>query len=397
MADKHLTELSWKAIAKKQNVTDGALGRALAKYGQLKEDDADGRLKALDEVKKQTASLKADQKKNKEVTDYLDEVLKETDKTRQALEKARPAQEDQDEGEDDDTGGDLAAALAKVKAGQELQFAASVGRPYVVGLAKRIGGKHKRDLKAKNNGSGFLVGSCVYEANHHTFVVDRVQGGLARKLKGGLQAQTNQSYKVRVRGRDDGQVLDDENDVDTDQAGDAVVVEADRYRQRRQALEPLYRQTVDAGPPNARVLQSALAYADKCAQAGDYGKATQGLDALEKLLRQPAAPAAAAPGRAKVGWQVARVDATNQLQKLAAAAAKTKHPLAGGVAVRLMNIVQELKREMNTRGDIAAMTTYLNTSPDVNDVEAFKADGLGCNFRPHLFQALKALAPELPA
>jgi hypothetical protein len=48
--------------------------------------------------------------------------------------------------------------------------------------------------------------------------VAKVQGGLAAKLKRALALQTGKSYKVRVRGLEDGQVLDDITDIDPDSA-----------------------------------------------------------------------------------------------------------------------------------------------------------------------------------
>jgi hypothetical protein len=119
MAEKHLTEQGWKALAKKQGVSDSALEKALAKLGQLKEDKLDERLDALDDIKKHATAAKGKNKSNKEVADYLDDLLAEAEKTRRALElerkEAAEEEDDDDEGEDD-TGGDLVAALAKVAA-----------------------------------------------------------------------------------------------------------------------------------------------------------------------------------------------------------------------------------------------------------------------------------------
>jgi hypothetical protein len=213
MAEKHLTELAWKTLSKKQSVKESDLSKALARYAACKPDDLDGRLKTLGEVKKEATSLKAEHKKNKEVADYLDDIIEEADSTLKSVEEQKKAPK-APAGEELD----LAGGLAKVKSGQELPFAVCVGRPYAVAVATQITGKDREALKAINKGTTFITGTCVFEQNAHTFVVPRVQTGLAKKLRVALAAQTGKTYKVRVRGTEDGQVLDDATDRDPDEA-----------------------------------------------------------------------------------------------------------------------------------------------------------------------------------
>jgi hypothetical protein len=211
MADTHLTELAWKNFAKKHSIKETALSQALAGYGTCAEDNFDGRIKALAEISKEAGKLKTANKGNKEVAAYLGDIIAEVGNAHSAIEnqkkKAKPS----------DDSLDLEGALAKVKQGLELQFTACVGRPYAVAVAAQITGKHRDTAKALNKGSTFINGNCIFEQNAHTFVVPRVQTGMAKKLKAGLHAQTGKGYKVRVRGTEDGLVLDDETDRDDEQ------------------------------------------------------------------------------------------------------------------------------------------------------------------------------------
>ena len=58
MSDKHLTELPWKTLVTKEKIKDPGLGKALGVFGNCKEDDYPGKLKALEEIDKHGASLK---------------------------------------------------------------------------------------------------------------------------------------------------------------------------------------------------------------------------------------------------------------------------------------------------------------------------------------------------
>jgi len=199
MLDKHLTAQGWKVLAKKHEASDGALEKALTKYGQLKDDKLNERLEALEDIKKLATAAKTVHKTKREVASYLDNVLEEVDKVQRALVQEKKTAAKTDEEGNDPGEDDLVASLNRVRGGAELQFCACVGNPFAVAVARHIGGMQKRALKAINSGTVFVEGSCIFEANAHTFVVPRLQGGLAGKLKKALALQTNKSYKVRVR------------------------------------------------------------------------------------------------------------------------------------------------------------------------------------------------------
>jgi hypothetical protein len=216
MAEKHLTVAGWRPIAKKHDIKDTDLTKALEKYEKLDEKAFDKRTAALEAIKEEAIALKIDNKKNKDLVGYLDDVAGAATTAAKEVKKAAKEAEDEDEDEDeDDDSGDLAAALSRVRSGASLAFAASLAKkPYAVALGRKIGSKHREQLIKINGSRQFLQGQCIFEAEKHTFVVERVAGGLAAKLKAALNEQTGKSYKVRVRGSLDGRTLDDETDRD---------------------------------------------------------------------------------------------------------------------------------------------------------------------------------------
>src|SRR5687767_14658811 len=91
MSEKHLTELAWKTLATKHKLKDPKLGKALADLAKGDAANPDAQLKAMAAVDKEVEVLKKEQKANKEVTAYLEEILKETEKSRKAAELTKKA------------------------------------------------------------------------------------------------------------------------------------------------------------------------------------------------------------------------------------------------------------------------------------------------------------------
>ena len=130
-----------------------------------------------------------------------------------------------------DLKGRMIAAMRQVKAREphagdtpkpQMQFIVYVaGAMTSVIVARKVGSPMKKLLAeiAGAAGGKMLRGECLFEANAYTFVLENAPGGLAKKLTKALLAETAIRYKVRVRAADGSGVLDDETDVDPDEAG----------------------------------------------------------------------------------------------------------------------------------------------------------------------------------
>jgi hypothetical protein len=110
----------------------------------------------------------------------------------------------------------LSNSLKKVKAAEGkdgLAFAACVAKPFYGLLfgkspSEKIGPTHKKTLTELTGASRFLAGTCVFEQEAYTFVIDPVPAGLAKNLKKCLREYTGQTYKIRVRDPEGKMVLD---------------------------------------------------------------------------------------------------------------------------------------------------------------------------------------------
>lgn len=349
MSDKHLTEAPWKTLAKQQKIAkDAGLAKALADYSNAAEDDHSTRLAAIDEIKAGVKKLQKEHGDKKEVEEYLDEVFAQAEKTRKAVEALqKAADKDDGEEEDDEEAAEyrkdlkskLKSALNQVKsrapgaaeegeAGKpQLKFMAFVaGKACAVLVARKVGSSAKKLLPeiAGVAGSGkFLKGECIFEKNVHTFVLDQVPAGLAKKLGKALLAETEMKYKVRVRSTDGTVDLDSDTDADPDEiaAPGAVPptatepaaqeekappappvappeVRSDdmvKFTERLKVLIPLIKAKPNVkafpGTPGEKGLNVLAADAGGLAKARDFAKANEALDIIESALKTaPGAP-----------------------------------------------------------------------------------------------------------
>ncbi len=361
MSEKHLTEPPWKVLVTKQGVKDIGLGKALVAYGNL--DATKEPAKALDglkEIAELAVKLKKANSAKGEVVDHLDEVLKEVKKTTPGLEArvkslatateelpvastkpaeaapapakaaaaVKPAEEDPgEELEAADFRQDLKhkmiSALAQVKArapGEpeqqkepkpQLQFMAYLaGTNCAVVVTRAAGSATKKlltEIAAGASGGKFVHGECVFEKNTHTFVLQEVPTGLAKRLAAALHTETGQKYKVRVRNTDGSVDLDSDTDVDAD--GDkaqapppvapvANAEETAKFTARFKALQPDMLKAIATKTPQSDEVRRHAAEAGKLANQKDFPQAHGALDALEALLKQVLAtvvPPAASP------------------------------------------------------------------------------------------------------
>src|SRR3954453_22138539 len=217
MSEKHLTEQPWKLLATKNQIKDVSFQKALISYAKVdaskEQEKATELLADLIEV---AGKVKKANSAIKEVTSYLDDVVKEANKTKQAiaaLPKPAPAKEEtEEEEEEEDDGADLKvrlmSSLKKVKAAAAAEepapigFVACVAKPlYGILLAKspteRRGATHRKTLTDLTGGTKFIVGNCLFEDDSYTFIVDSVPSLLAKNLKKSLKEYTGLAYKVR--------------------------------------------------------------------------------------------------------------------------------------------------------------------------------------------------------
>jgi hypothetical protein len=347
MSEKHLTEPAWKAVVLKTPVKDTGLQKALVAYARV--DAAKDRaqaLGALEEIGTQAVKLKRANPGLKEVTAYLDEVVKEVNKTKPGLTASAKPQEPKTEAKaepkEEPDGTDLKerliSALKKVKAGDgqdSLRFVACVAKPcFGVLLAKsasdKIGVAHKRELSELTKGTRFIEGNCVFEKNAHTFVVGTVPAGLAKNLKKALKEYTGLTYKVRVRDLEGKVVADGDTDVDPEEVTAAEIParapavpgaptatsgeEMVKFTARFKALQPELVKAIASKAPHGEEAKQRAVEAGTMANKKDFAKANQLLEMVESLLRRTAVPPAPAPG-ADGAFQKAWAAATANLQE----------------------------------------------------------------------------------
>jgi hypothetical protein len=342
MSEKHLTEPPWKILVAKHKVKDLGLQKALAGYDKIDSTrEPAPALELIKEIADLAAKLKKANSSKEEVVAHLDEVIKEAKKTTPVLEaraksaaatataaaakapaapKPEPAGEEEEaeqEEESPDIKVRLANALKKVKAAagkDSFAFVACIAKPfYGVLLAKspteKIGAPHKKLLTELTAGTKFIVGSCLFENEAHTFVVDSIPAGLAKNLKKSIKEFTGVNCKVRVRDAE-GNVADADTEIDPEEAQAAAAetppaappappaadsAEAmNRFTTRFKALQPdILKAIVTKTPPGEEIKQRA-AEAGTLAGKKNFEQAHQALDAVESLLKKlPAAPAPA--------------------------------------------------------------------------------------------------------
>ncbi|MEI6722228.1 MAG: hypothetical protein WCO67_15800, partial [Betaproteobacteria bacterium] len=175
-------------------------------------------------------------------------------------------------------------------------------------VGRKAGSAAKKLLPeiARATGGKFHKGECIFEKNVHTFVLDQVPAGLARKLGTALLAETGTKYKVRVRSTDGSVDLDSETDTDPDEkihdappmpkaeakptaAPVAKSEEFVKFTNRLKTLLPQIKAKAHvqagAGTPQAKGLNVVASEAGVFATKSDFTKANQLLDLVESLVK----------------------------------------------------------------------------------------------------------------
>jgi exoenzyme U len=341
MSEKHLTEPPWKMLISKQGVKDIGLQKALAAYAKIDGGKEPARaLAGLSEMSELALKLKKNYATKEEVADYLNEVVKELKKTTPALEarvkstlatanaqeSEQPAEEEDDSEEEaeaakfkKDLKQQMVSALAQVKMRApgdpkaekepkpQLKFMAWVAaKVAAVIVARKVGSATKKllpEIAGGGNPGKFYIGECIFEKNAHTFVLEAVPAGLAKRLAAALQAQTGQKYKIRARSTDGSTVLDSDTDLDPDvtaaaaaasNSPSAAVADAGLvFKHRLETLLPKIKEAIAAVTPAGEQIKLRVGEAGELAKKTDFMQANGRLDVVEMLLKNGSAPTAA--------------------------------------------------------------------------------------------------------
>jgi len=312
MADRFLSELEWKRFSKANQVKDTALGKALAALETAK--GPEGQLKALDDMDKAVATLKKENKGSVEVTGWLESVGKSADKQRKESELAlkKAAKEESDDEEDDPVllTSKMIPLLRQVKKGDEMQvLVARGGREMAVLISRKAISPSRRKMLSDYLDDGtpkFHKGTCIFEENAYTFVMDTPAGGMAKKLKAALLKQVELRLKVRVRGPegdldDDGEPAEDDGLEAEGEEGkqakgsvpeappltkpeapkDAAQVE---FEKKWPDVEKRVLQMLQDRVGDASKLRAVAEFVREKGDAGNYAAALQGIGSLQKVM-----------------------------------------------------------------------------------------------------------------
>ena len=349
VSDKQLTEQEWKKFAKGKNLKDAALVKAMAELDKAKAPDA--QLEALAEIEKQADLLRKANKADKDITAYLDDIDKALGKERKLAEAEakKAAAQESSESEDEEEPAQLAVRmvpLMKAVAKGEVLHAmiATEGKEAAVMVSRKSLGAPQRKLLTTalgtTSGVKFIAGECIWEANAHTFVVQSAAAGLARKLREALFKQTQQRFKVRVRG-------EDPNDVDEDG-------------------EPAPQDELEAGESEG--------------EQGGEPQATQAQDHAAEFEQ------------ALDGWRIARTAAITVLKALAREAAELRDPESAKAVIEVQAVVKQLSAEPRSAQQVAQLMQWVSEDEVVIDVCNLEQD-----IRTPLLNALSAMQKTVPA
>lgn len=315
MADKRLTEMAWKAFAKKHDYKDAALLKALAKLDSAGHDPGK-QLEALELIEKEAAALRKANKADKELAGQLDDMDKAADKARSDAQGAiKQAEKEAAESEDEEGPAALTTKLVPllraVPKGEVLNAMLAVyGKSVAVLLSRKtLSASAKKVLAAglpEASGAKYFPAQCLFEANAHTFVMEKRLPSIAKLIKAALLEQTGMRVKVRVRGADPADVEDDGEEAE---GGGPPQAEAEThsdparagYEKALAAIEPRVAQALKANVGDSSKIRALSQFAQGKAEAGAFQSALQALLALEPLLGSAAAGAPAATGDAARG------------------------------------------------------------------------------------------------
>lgn len=319
MAEKHLTEAAWKAFDKDKKYKADALAKAMRALTALDKGGtglAGEKLKALDEIDEEAASLRKANKGDKALAAYLDDLDKALVRQRKETER-EAAQEKAAEDEEESPAlltTKMVPLLREVRKGDlVLQVLIAVaGKETVLLLSRKAispaRGKLLKEQMTNPGGLKFLRGECQMEDGKLTFVMQSPATGLAKRIKAALLAQVELRLNVRVRGEegDVEEVQEGEGEGEAapgpgagttastgtpqsvDEARPSKVDEgAERlaaFNARLAALMPRIKQALAGAGPTASSLKLSVSEAGALARQARWDGASAQLDAIEAML-----------------------------------------------------------------------------------------------------------------
>lgn len=215
LTDRLLTEPAWQSFKQGTSYRDADFLKSLAaleKADKLGKPGRDAQLLALGKVDKQSKALRSAHKSDKKLAAYLDLLGRALDGERKALEQEPASEpEDAEPAIPPALGTQLAQFLRMVRRGDVMNAMIVTASKGTVLLVSRraIAPTRAKGLKAYLGiigGAKTLRGHCCFEENAHTFVLQTVTTGLAKRLKAAIWAQAGLRLKVRVRGQEGGRV-----------------------------------------------------------------------------------------------------------------------------------------------------------------------------------------------
>jgi hypothetical protein len=246
MAEKSLTDASWKTFAKGKPYKDAPLLKALTDLARAEREGPAVQLAALDALGKQADALLKQHKGDKELAGQLADMGKALDRARKAAEladkqakeaaakeaaakaaqkaaeKAAEKPSGKESGDDEEEAGSallttrMLPLVRLVLKGEPMQvMVASAGKVVAVLLSRKPIPVARRKLLADqlqvSGGVKYFTGQCLLENGAMTFVLQAQVAGLAKRLKAALLAQTGlRINKMRCRGEDGDDHDDDE-------------------------------------------------------------------------------------------------------------------------------------------------------------------------------------------
>lgn len=319
MAEK-LSESTWTAFAKKRELDDAALVKALKAFDKTDESKPEPRVDALGtviaEIKKLVTALPKRKpplpdKEAREVKDKLYDLMDLAEGLQKEARAAMTASDDEEESPALLTT-KMVPLLRELRKGDARMHTliCLAGKETSVLIMRRQIAPARRKLLAEavdaKAGMKYVAGEVLQENGALTFVVQSAAGGLAKRLRAALLSQVQMRLKVRVRG-DDGEEADGEDEdgppTDGGTDGDPTAQvpqppeapqppsgEALAYTQRLNKVRPAIEQALRNQHPEATRLRAVLALAAEKAATGDHATAIKALASAETLLARRGEP-----------------------------------------------------------------------------------------------------------
>ncbi|WKB55653.1 hypothetical protein [Eleftheria terrae] len=388
MTDNHLGELHWMQFAKRQQLSDSrlvkAMARAMADLELAKEPKQ--QLLALDAIEKQAAAVRKSVEETKELKGYLKGLDEAVNKQRKLSEfEAKKAAQQEDEDEPASALLDPATLLKQLKlcrqdATRRVSFGFTDapdkdGLP-VLALSPKLTGqklftKLKDETKARTGAHGT---AWIHNGNELMLQVDKPVSGLVKKVRLPVRECGFKITKVVLVGPDE-TVLEQDEAVEEASlpenatAADGGVDPGAAFNARFAALLPKVK-------PAAQEIRAKASEAGLAARKGDFVLAQQLLDETEKLLAASPSGSSERGGSrdAMAQWKAARAAAIASLKSVATEIAAAKHPRSANAIVEIQAVVKNLTAEPSTAQQIDELQNYLRSDEVVHDVSELADD-----------------------